>query len=286
MNDHSCDTYIVVPCYNEAKRLPTAEFHQFAAACDGIRFLFVNDGSSDETAELLAEIAASNPQRFEFLDLPRNSGKAEAVRQGMIHALDASPVAIGFWDADLSTPLESIPDFRRVLQQHETIEMVIGSRLPLLGRQIHRKPIRKVLGRIFATVASIVLGLRIQDTQCGAKLFRVTPQLRSIIAEPFLAKWIFDVELFARFRQLHRQAEPKLCSADYIYEQPIDRWEEVGSSRLKSQDFAAAILDLSRIYWRHLRPWARPYLGTTTDERGPDVLTFGSDDEQPSRRAA
>ncbi|MCA9122901.1 MAG: glycosyltransferase [Planctomycetaceae bacterium] len=280
-------TLIVVPCYNEAARLPVAEFSTFAERQPDIRFVFVNDGSSDKTSELLRELVASNPKKFEFVDLPRNGGKAEAIRQGVLHSLQHAPSAIGFWDADLSTPLDPIIDFIRVLQRHKRVQLVIGSRLPLLGRRIQRKPIRRLLGRVFVTVASIALRLRIRDTQCGAKLFRVSPELAQVYNDPFLAKWIFDVELIARYLQLRRQFSTADAD-DFIYEQPLDSWEEIGSSRLKSQDFATAIIDLARIYLKYLRPGASwsagdPRAGAAA---APNQHESSSDTSDSSRRVA
>ena len=77
-------------------------------------------------------------------------------------------------------PLESICEFRRVLEKRNTIDVVLGSRIPLLGRDIQRRPLRRILGRVFARTASLVLGLSLYDTQCGAKLFRVNAETTAI----------------------------------------------------------------------------------------------------------
>ena len=106
---------IVVPCYNEAKRLNVAAFHEFAAQGHRQTFLFVNDCSTDDTHDVLKTLRRSDRRRFAMLDLPRNSGKAEAVRQGMLKALTQNPAFVGYWDADLATPLDAIPQFVDVL---------------------------------------------------------------------------------------------------------------------------------------------------------------------------
>ena len=78
-----------------------------------VRFLFVNDGSTDDTAILLRDFSASTRNVY-VLDMHRNAGKAEAVRAGMIHGLLDSDISfIGYWDADLATPLEAITDLLR-----------------------------------------------------------------------------------------------------------------------------------------------------------------------------
>src|SRR5262245_13863345 len=142
---------IVVPCFNEAARLRADAFRAFCARTPGVDFLFVNDGSTDATLERLRELERTLAGRAGVLDLPRNSGKAEAVRQGMSAALKSGPDAAGYWDADLATPLEEIPRFLAVLRERPEVDLVLGARVQLLGRTVRRSALRHYLGRVFAT---------------------------------------------------------------------------------------------------------------------------------------
>jgi len=229
-------TLLVVPCYNEERRLDSAAYKAFAEANPEVGFLFVNDGSRDGTSALLHALAAEAP-RCTALDLAQNSGKAEAVRQGMLAALDSGAEHIGFWDADLATPLASALDMKELLERKAALQIVLGSRVRLLGRKIERNPVRHYLGRVFATAVSLLLRLPVYDTQCGAKLFRATPRLREMVEKPFLSRWIFDVELLARFLLAGGTAEE-------IYELPLDRWMDVAGSKVRGRDFVSAARDL------------------------------------------
>jgi dolichyl-phosphate beta-glucosyltransferase len=230
---------LVVPCYNEEHRLDLDAFRAF----DGADFLFVNDGSRDGTLRVLQSLAAENPRRFSVLDLERNSGKAEAVRRGIIAALERGAVLTGFWDADLATPLSELHGFLAIFDSRPEIEMVLGARVRLLGREISRNASRHYVGRMGATLISQTLGLAVYDTQCGAKLFRVTDTLRSVFARPFLSRWIFDVEILARFIELRGRD----AVARAVYEYPVMRWRDVKGSKVKGTDFARALRDLAKI---------------------------------------
>jgi dolichyl-phosphate beta-glucosyltransferase len=246
------NTAIVVPCYNEALRLKTAEFIACARACPDICFLLVDDGSRDATWSVLERLRDEGGPSLRILRKPRNGGKAEAVRDGMNYAIEhLAPEFVGFWDADLATPLEAIEDLRCILLRRPSIEMVFGARVQLLGRRVERRPIRHYLGRIFATVVSTMLRLPIYDTQCGAKIFRATPQLAQVLAEPFVSKWVFDVEIIARFIRLNH-GDPAVV-ASRIYEFPLSVWEDVAGSKVRSSDFLKAFRDVFRIYRRYLR---------------------------------
>ena len=235
---------VVVPCFNEAARLKVDSFLEFLAGNSGVRFLFVNDGSSDETLILLQGLARLNPEQVMVLDLQPNSGKAEAVRVGMLRAADESLV-VGFWDADLATPLDALPELLSQLLNDQALEMVFGARVRLLGRQIERRATRHYVGRVFASLASLLLHLPIYDTQCGAKLFRVSSSLLEVMSQPFETRWIFDVEIIARFLALHRKEREYGKRA--IYEYPLKRWNDVAGSKVKLLDFIFSFWDLIRI---------------------------------------
>ena len=244
-------TVLVVPCYNEEDRLDLEAFRAFVRKHD-VRFLFVNDGSTDGTQAVLESLAASDGEAFEVMALERNSGKAEAVRLGTVAALEAGADNVGFWDADLSTPLDEIPGMLDVLSTRPEIAMVFGSRVNLLGRHVRRKLARHYIGRVFATAASRVLRLPIYDTQCGAKIFRAGDELAGIFREPFVSGWIFDVEILARFLVARRGSDlPALASI--IYEQPLMRWEDVEGSKLRPRHVFVVVGDFLRIWRRYLR---------------------------------
>jgi dolichyl-phosphate beta-glucosyltransferase len=243
---------IVVPCYNEARRLPSEKFVEFLHAAHDIELLFVNDGSTDNTLEVLERLQRVCGPSVAVLHKPVNGGKSEAVRDGMLRAIKTGRSRfVGFWDADLATPLEAISDLRRKLIEKPQLEMVFGSRVRLLGRQVHRRAVRHYLGRVFATVVSLMLRLPVYDTQCGAKIFRVTPALSQVLSEPFISRWVFDVEIIARFIVLnHRNPQPL---HDSIYEFPLEKWEDVAGSKVKPGDFLLAFRDTFRIQRKYLR---------------------------------
>jgi dolichyl-phosphate beta-glucosyltransferase len=242
---------LVVPCYNEAKRLNTASYLSFLENEQNTRLLFVDDGSADGTVSVLEAICREHEDGAGILRMTRNRGKAEAVRQGVNYALEHDPAAVvGFWDADLATPLNSVARLHRVLQDDPKIEMVFGSRVKLLGRQVDRRATRHYLGRVFATMVSAMLRLPIYDTQCGAKLFRVTPELRKVFSQPFLSKWVFDVEILARYLNLYGRDTKRLESA--IYEYPLETWVDVRGSKVRASDFAVALIDIAKIKTRYL----------------------------------
>lgn len=239
---------IVVPCYNEATRLDISAFVRFLQANVEISIVFVNDGSSDRTLTMLKQIRDQVVGQVEVIDKKTNTGKAEAVRSGILHALSKPEVAyVGYWDADLATPLSAVNEMLDIFARRPEIEVIIGSRVRLLGRRIERRLMRHYLGRVFATFASLVLQLPVYDTQCGAKLFRVSPQLTRMLQEPFQSRWIFDVELIARFVKSHSSGSKRM--EDLIYELPLDCWIDVPGSKLRIIDFGRAFKDLL-VIWR------------------------------------
>ena len=241
-------TIVVVPFYNEAERLDAPSFAEFLARDPEARLVLVDDGSTDATRELLEAFAREHPGRADVLPLGTNRGKAEAVRLGMLRAFDAGPAYAGFWDGDLSTPLDQVAPFRAVLEARPAIQLVTGARVRLLGREIRRSRARHYVGRLAATVISAALRIEVYDTQCGAKLLRGGPDSAALFAEPFLTRRLFDVELIAR---LGRRRTAEGGAAYAIYEVPLPEWRDVPGSKVKLRDYLRGMGDLARIVLRY-----------------------------------
>ncbi len=243
------NTVILVPCYNESKRLPVESFVDFLTTHPNFTVLFVNDGSRDNTDQTLESIQQQvGSDQVHILSLSQNGGKAEAIRQGMLLALSSqfqlkyAPSLIGYMDADLATPLTEIQRMIDIASRRKDLTLVVGSRLALRGHNVVRTPSRKLLGKLFATAVSVTLGIGLRDTQCGAKLFRNGEYLRTVFKEKFSDRWLFDVEILSRLR------------ADYaaeIYECPLEQWQDVGNSRLRTRDFMVAPWKLCQLTYTY-----------------------------------
>jgi dolichyl-phosphate beta-glucosyltransferase len=244
------DLCLVIPCFNEARRLDARALAAFVDGT-GASLCFVNDGSRDATGVMLDELAAARAGAITVLHLPSNAGKAEAVRRGMLHALEWKTFAwIGYWDADLAAPLGEASALYATGQAHDTCRVVLGSRIRRLGAAIERHAWRHYTGRVFATAASLTLRLPVYDTQCGAKLVRADT-VASLCAEPFTSRWLFDVELLARLRRV--TDDPATAAIEH----PLTAWRHSAASKLTAGAMLRAPLDLWRIARRYRRERAR-----------------------------
>ena len=233
-------THIVIPCYNESERLPRQELAAFLEGNPWASVGFVNDGSSDETGRVLREVQHEHPGRIDVLDLKQNVGKGEAVRRGVLDSMDREVDFVAYLDADFATPPEALQAmFEASSPEHQVI---FGSRVHRAGANIERNAARHYFGRTFASLASLMLNISLYDTQCGAKLFArdLVPKLFS---EPFLTRWLFDLELLMRLRQLVGPEEFR----EIVYEHPLSQWVEKGDSRVRLKDGLAVPYDLLRI---------------------------------------
>lgn len=243
---------VIIPCYNEANRLPVETFLAYQRYHPDVSFCFVNDGSTDATPDVLQRLHRQNPQQNEIVNLPANLGKAGAVRAGM-QQMSTRPVDyLGYFDADLATPLPAINDLQRDLDAHPNREMVMGSRMKYLGSDIQRSTFRHYTGRIIATFISNILSLPVYDTQCGAKLFR-RAVVSELFADEFISPWLFDVELLARLIRQHGRAG---ILEGRVAEVPLRQWIEQSDSRIQPTYFLKLWWELFRIHqtYRHTRP--------------------------------
>jgi glycosyltransferase involved in cell wall biosynthesis len=235
---------LVVPCYNEARRLKPDAFLEFVNRQSDAQLLFVDDGSADGTTPAaLAQLAVRGAGKISVVTLSRNMGKTLAIQHGVLKAFERGSELVGYWDADLSTPLDAVHEFIEILDADPDIDIVIGARVRLLGRQIDRRPLRHYCGRLFGTAVSLGLGIGVYDTQCGAKIFRANAAVRRAFDTPFRSRWLVDVEMLSRYisESGTRAAERR------IYELPLKQWTETPGSHLGPWQVARAVWDLARV---------------------------------------
>lgn len=236
------DVCLVIPCYNEEHRLRREELVEFVDSHPGVSLCLVDDGSQDGTLKVLEAVRDERPQHVLVLPVRPNGGKAEAVRAGVRYAAaQGNWPYLGYWDADLSTPLSEIDRLRAVLRADPSCRLAMGSRVKRLGSRIERRIARHVLGRIFSACASAILGLSVYDSQCGAKVFR-RDTVETFFGERFLTRWLFDLEMLVRLRNVIG-AE----AMDTVCEVPLGRWMEVGGSKLRMREMLGVPIELLRI---------------------------------------
>lgn len=232
-------TCIVIPCYNESERLNFSAISEYLITQSQVHILFVNDGSTDDTSDVIKKFIAVN-SNCNLLDLTTNQGKSEAVRQGLNWGWKEGYQWVGFWDADLATPLSEIEwlyNFSKLENQH----YILGSRVARLGSNIDRTMFRHYSGRIFATLISSGLGWKVHDSQCGAKLIHET--LKDLFEQPFKTRWLFDVEILLRIKNKYGPTGIDLCQ-----EVPIRKWRDVAGSKIGTFDFIKVPYQIWKVF--------------------------------------
>jgi dolichyl-phosphate beta-glucosyltransferase len=229
----------VIPAYNESARIrPTLdELLRYTQQQQlDAEILVVNDGSSDDTAQVVREYGKSHPQIL-LLENPGNRGKGYSVRNGMLHA--RGDICL-FTDADLSSPISEAQKLFDAIAQGADI--AIGSRWMRTELQTERQPLyRQAFGRIYNLVLRVVLGLRFVDTQCGFKAFRRDAAQR-IFPLQRIEGWGFDPEILFLARRAGLRVE----------EVPV-LWAHSEGSRLHPfRDGMRMFVEVLRIRWNAL----------------------------------
>ena len=233
---------VVIPCYNEEERLLSNEFKDFAHKNLGYHLCFVNDGSTDNTLAVLEKLKEENPQNISIYNCKQNGGKAEAVRQGILHLVkDAQLDYIGFLDADLSTDFRDFDDLVKTIESSD-FKIVSGSRISRMGADITKESARKIISMTINLIIQTILGMPFKDTQCGAKV--MDREIASkMFNKKFVTKWLFDVELFMRMKKYFGKTEVKKM----ICEQPLKRWIHADGSKLSIKDSVKIVGQLAQI---------------------------------------
>jgi len=238
---------IIIPCYNEADRLDTNKFIDYLSQNTHLHFIFVDDGSTDNTRKIINQLISKYNSLVSLLTNETNKGKAESVRLGVIESYKMNPDYIGFLDADLAAPIEEIDNLLKIVKKDKTKEVVFASRIQLIGSEIKRNYFRHFIGRLFATCVSLLLKIRIYDTQCGAKMFS-RKICNDIFSEQFVSPWLFDVELFARLLNIYGMEKTIHMSCEH----PVSKWRDIDGSKVKLIFFLKAPFELFNIV-RHYK---------------------------------
>jgi hypothetical protein len=163
----------------------------------------------------------------------------------MLRALELGKTTIGFTDADFATRPRELLELLEELETRSDLDVIIASRVLLVGRRVERKAMRHYLGRVFATIAANILRTPFYDTQCGAKLFRKTPALVSALEQPFVSRWAFDVELLGRL--LIGTAAVEGVPLERMREVPLEEWVDIGGSKVTPAAMVKTLGDLALI---------------------------------------
>ncbi len=235
---------IVIPFYNEERRFDRTRLVELASD-PSVEVLAVDDGSRDGTADLIRDVVASSNGKVELLRLEKNAGKGEAVRRGMKHVVARGKRTVGFTDADFSTRPKELLALLGRIDSHDDLDVLIASRVALVGRNVERRAMRHYLGRMFATIAANILRTRFYDTQCGAKFFRVTPALSAALSDRFVSRWAFDVELLGRL--LIGTVSAPGVPIERMREVPLEEWVDAGGSKVTTAAMLKTLAELAII---------------------------------------
>jgi CheY-like chemotaxis protein len=237
---------IVIPCYNEEKRLKADSFTSFVENNRGYHLCFVNDGSKDNTLEVLHQLSKGREDYISVYDCAQNGGKAEAVRQGTLHLLnDPQLDYFGYLDADLSTNFEDFEDLITSISDSD-YGIVGGSRISRMGANITKQGSRAIISKTINLIIRTILGMSFQDTQCGAKV--MTREIATLVfKEPFYTSWLFDVEIFMRIKKAFGLDKARTL----ISEEPLKRWIHEDGSKLSMKDSIKIVFQLGQIAWKY-----------------------------------
>lgn len=218
---------LVIPSYNDSERLGAflpRLCEVFLSSNLGIRIQVVDDGSKSvevsKTRSLVDDCRKQFADLEPLLHLETNRGKGGAVYAGWAQA--DSEEWLAFVDADGAIPAEEVQRFCQLASEQDEYDGILASRVLMLGHSIHRTSKRHIVGRIYATLSSIIVGMPVYDSQCGFKIFkrscfeRVRAQLRT-------PRFGFDMELITFFS----------LQGFRLLEIPIRSWRDVPGAKVR-----------------------------------------------------
>ena len=230
-------TYVIVPCFNEENRLDTNYWNNIVEQTE-FTWVFVDDGSTDQTTKKLSEIKNIN-----VLKLEKNSGKGEALRFGTNYVFEissAEEICIAYLDADGAFDSQDITRIFSIFQEKilgGLYQSVWSSRVALSGRKITRSLFRHYLSRVIVSIIGFTDKNLPYDPQTGFKIFLIDSDSRSIFKDKFKTRWFFELEIRNRWEKL-KNKDLK------IWEEPVNYWKDIVGSKVNSKQFFRILVEL------------------------------------------
>jgi glycosyltransferase involved in cell wall biosynthesis len=254
---------LIVPCYNEERRFDPSYWEWILSSLQSssVSFIFVDDGSADNTFSILNKLNRFN--NTEVISLKRNFGKANAIRMGLEYALDSKNELdlVGFIDSDSAfEKQEVVKQLVELTKVENPFDAIFFSRVKLSGSKIRRSELRHIVSRIIYTYIARGWNWAPYDTQCGFKLFKNSLFLHQAILVEFSTRWFFDIELSLRISNDMRTPLK-------IKELPLSFWNEREGSRIRAKHVLSILLEILRT-----RRLVKHHIQTTLSEGLTELL--------------
>jgi glycosyltransferase involved in cell wall biosynthesis len=234
---------LVVPMFNEELRINEGVFESLFNNLNNVKFIFVDDGSTDKTLMILNDLNKRFVEsEIDVLANEANLGKAESIRKGFLKALQYECKYIGFTDGDFATPPEEIARLIGILNE-EKPQALFGVRRKEDGNEVITNRFREFQGTIFNFLAKTLIGTNLKDPQCGTKFFLNTSALQYAISSAFMNSWLFDLEIYLRMKK----RMPSLIVEEIV----LNSWQHQPSSKVKILDpfrMLLTLVSLRRVY--------------------------------------
>lgn len=235
---------LIIPCYNEENRFRQKEIGDFIHEYKFIDFCFVNDGSTDGTANYITKHFVNVNNCF-LISFPNNLGKGNAIRQTLLQLKKKDYHLYGFIDADSEIPFSQVLNLIEEINKGNFL-MAISCRNLMQELKFNRS--RSILSLLMMKIANQIIGFKpgLPDTQCGNKIFR-REVLDACFSETFLSQWLFDIEVFLRFKKKYPDARKLITIVPLV---AVDRSH--GKSNFKLFQNLKLVKQLMQI-WLHYR---------------------------------
>jgi glycosyltransferase involved in cell wall biosynthesis len=236
---------IIVPCFNEEKRFNRNYFNELASIQNTF-WVFVDDGSTDHTGEVLKNI--SSKTNTLYFRINHNVGKSNAIAQSMQHVFsNISGINwVGFLDSDGAFAVSDVKNIIKMTKSIKFYDAIYSSRIKMAGRNINRNGTRHIFARIIISFFGLVWKNMPYDTQSGFKLYRNSRKFRSLFTSVYQTRWFFDIELMLKYLQ-HNGSELK------VWEQPVSLWSDVQGSKINLGQIKVIFFEIIYIQFKLFR---------------------------------